>query len=264
MELSSCIADLRDRPDLDASGYNERLDLGWKVAERQIRACNRLAQVKRLTALQRSMLREALVAALPGSPVAGCVPECCSASMVRHRQFTAKLAALTQLCRLGADDGATLSRSLVDWLLQPPGRLLALPTARLLAGSPAAAAYHLASLERAASHPHPRVVEEVAQALRATGHPRARRPLVDLLRDPRPPVALAAVRGLRDFGEDALSRAALAHALRHHPDDGVKYTALKILLTWGHKVDARDRRWLERHASAAHPGLRHAVARALA
>jgi hypothetical protein len=252
------------RPDRTADNYNDKLDLGLQVAELQRAACMKLCA---LGPREARPALPAVVSVLPGAPVAACVAACCNASQVRRAQLDAKLAALAALQHIGLVDGSILPPDLVDSLLAPPGMLLALPTAELLARAGAIEA-HLEVLCRAIEHPRWQVVKAVVRALSRVDHPSALRGLEAALHHDDARVVEAAVRALRRRERSPHTLALLGDVVRRSSDTPTRYEALKAMLDLAAPEEVArcvERRLLEeRRGPPRHPGLSRLCARIFA
>ncbi|MEZ4379923.1 MAG: HEAT repeat domain-containing protein [Nannocystaceae bacterium] len=144
-----------------ASGdYNAKLDglasAAW-AAQRLARGLTP-AQAK----AARATLRQVLEMPLMGS----CTPMCCNASFVRAQTIAAKFACLQAWGSRDPEAAEELPAAVIDALLVPYSRRLALAAAELFARAPRASARHLPSLLRALEeHPRWQVRDALARAL---------------------------------------------------------------------------------------------------
>jgi hypothetical protein len=143
-----------------AGDYNDELDglirAAW-AAQRLARGLTR-EQAK----AARSTLRQVLEMRLVGA----CTPMCCNASSVRAETIAAKYSCLQAWTRRDPEVAEELPTALIDALLLPYSRRLALATAELFARAPRASARHLSSLLQALEeHPRWQVRDALARAL---------------------------------------------------------------------------------------------------
>lgn len=168
-----------------ATGYDARLNGladGFWAAQREVRALDRQSAPG---------ARPLLYAAITGPVPAGCHPACCQASYVRATVLQGRRAVLHAWARLDPAAAETFTTELLDGLMVPHSKAIAIVTAQMCAAAPAAAVKHADRLvHHGRTHPKWQVKLAIAQAVRvalkAGARPAGARPLARRLqKDPR-------------------------------------------------------------------------------